>query len=291
MKKCAFLTLDTRGDYFIDDEHAIRPLEALGWQVSTLSWRQTGTPWHDFDVVVVRSTWDYWNDVRAFLDTLRQIDDETRLANPLDIIHWNLEKTYLVDLESKGVGIVPTVWPDSVHAATFSRCFSELGTDQLVIKPVVGANGDDAFRITAGEAPQRLEEICSRFAAKRGLVQTFMPNILTEGEYSLFYFNGEFSHAILKTPKGSEFRSQEEHGGEIRLVTPESKLHMRGQKALAALSKTPLYARVDFVRDELDDFLVMEFELIEPSMYLRTDPDAPGRFAQAIDNRFRVSSR
>jgi len=283
--------MDTPGDYAIDDEHAIEPLEALGWQVSTLSWRQTGTPWCDFDAVIVRSTWDYGHDMSAFLDTLEQIDDETRLGNPLDIIHWNFEKTYLVDLESKGVGIVPTIWPDSVHADTFSRCFSELGTDQLVIKPVIGANGDDAFRVIAGEAPQRLEEICNRFAAQRGLIQTFMPNILTEGEYSLCYFNGAFSHAILKTPKGSEFRSQEEHGGEFRRVTPESKLLMRGQKALAALPVTPLYARIDFVRNDLDDFLVMEFELIEPSLYLRTAADAPGRFARAIDDWFRVSSR
>ena len=283
--------MDTRGHFASDDDHAIQPLEALGWQVSTLSWRQTGTPWRDFDVVIVRSTWDYGSDVRAFIDTLKQINDETQLANPLDIILWNLEKTYLVDLESKGVGIVPTVWPDSVHAATFSRCFSELGTDQLVIKPVIGANGDDAFRIFAGDPPQRLEEICGRFAAKRGLIQTFMPYVLSEGEYSLCYFSGEFSHAILKTPKGSEFRSQEEHGGEFRLVSPESKLLMRGQKALAALPMTPLYARLDFVRNDLDDFLVMELELIEPSLFLRTAPDASERFAQAIEDWFRVSSR
>ncbi|MDH3925096.1 MAG: hypothetical protein OET41_10860, partial [Xanthomonadales bacterium] len=79
MKKCAFLTLDERGDYVIDDEHAIGPLEQLGWCVSTLSWRQTELPWSAFDAVIVRSTWDYWNDVPAFLETLRRIDTETQL--------------------------------------------------------------------------------------------------------------------------------------------------------------------------------------------------------------------
>jgi hypothetical protein len=100
-----------------------------------------------------------------------------------------------------------------------------------------------------------------------------------------------FSHAILKIPRGSEFRSQEEHGSEIRPVTPEDRLLMRGKQVLETLSAVPLYARVDFVRDERRNFVVMELELIEPSMYLRTDPGAPGRFAQAIDNRFAVSSR
>lgn len=291
MKKCAFLTLDERGDYVIDDEHSIAPLEQLGWQVSTLSWRQTEVPWSDFNVVVVRSTWDYWDDIPAFLETLRQIDSTTRLANPLDIIHWNLEKTYMLDLEGKGIGIVPTTWPDAVHSGAFPGFFAELGTDELVIKPVVGANGEDAYRVSAGDDPQRLEWICDRFRKKRAMVQTFMPSILTEGEYSLFYFNGAFSHAILKIPRGSEFRSQEEHGSEIRPVTPEDRLLERGKQVLETLSAVPLYARVDFVRDDRGDFVVMELELIEPSMYLRTDTGAPGRFARAIDSRFAVSSR
>ena len=291
MKQCAFLTLDERGDCVIDDEHAIAPLEQLGWQVSTLSWRQTGTPWSDFDVVVVRSTWDYWDDIPAFLETLRQIDSTTRLANPLDIIHWNLEKTYLLDLEGKGIGVVPTTWPDAVHPGSFPGFFAELSTGELVVKPVVGANGEDAYRVSAGDDLQRLEWISDRFRKKRAMVQRFMPSILDEGEYSLFYFNGIFSHAILKIPTGSEFRSQEEHGSEIRPVAPEEKLLLRGQEVLDTLPAIPLYARVDFVRDDHQDYIVMELELIEPSMYLRTDPEAPGRFARAIDQRFSVSSR
>ena len=118
------------------------------------------------------------------------------------------------------------------------------------------------------------------------MVQRFMSHIQAEGEYSLFFFNGGFSHDILKVPAESEFRSQEEHGAEIRRVIPEDGLLWRGQQALDVLTTTPLYARIDFVRDELNDFLVMELELIEPSMYLRTDPDAPARFAQAIDQRY-----
>ena len=90
MKNCAFLTLDERGDFVIDDEHAIEPLAEIGWCVSTVSWRQTQIPWSDFDAVIIRSTWDYWNDVPAFLGILAQIDRETRLANPLDLVQWNL---------------------------------------------------------------------------------------------------------------------------------------------------------------------------------------------------------
>lgn len=286
MKRCAFLTLDERADFVIDDEHAIGPLAELGWRVSTVSWRQTEIPWGDFDAVIIRSTWDYWNDVPAFLDVLAQIDRETHLANPLDVVHWNLAKTYMLDLEGKGVGIVPTIWPAAVHGASFPAFFDSLESDELVIKPVVGANGEDAFRISGRDSQDRLFRIAGCFRERKAMVQRFMPRILTEGEYSLFFFNGEFSHAILKTPAESEFRSQEERGAYIKAVAPEEKLLLRAQQALSVISSPTLYARIDLVRDDDEDFVIMELELIEPSMYLRTDPDAPMRFARAIDERF-----
>jgi glutathione synthase/RimK-type ligase-like ATP-grasp enzyme len=159
----------------------------------------------------------------------------------------------------------------------------------MVIKPVIGANGDKAFRIAPEDSPQRREMISACFGDRRAMVQKFMPMILTEGEFSLFFFNGEFSHAILKTPAEGEFRCQEEHGGDIQPVAPEPQLLIRAQQALEALPETLLYARVDLVRNDENDFLVMELELIEPSMYLRTEPGAPMRFARAIDERFRSS--
>jgi hypothetical protein len=286
MKNCAFLTLDERGDFVIDDEHAIGPLADIGWRVSTVSWRQTEVPWEHFDVVIIRSTWDYWNDVPAFLEVLARIDRESRLANALDIVHWNLAKTYMVDLEGKGVGIVPTIWPDAVLEGLFPAYCDQLQSDELVIKPVVGANGEDAYRVSRSDAADRLARIAEVFTGRAAMVQRFMPGIQSEGEYSLFFFNGEFSHAILKVPAASEFRSQEEHGAEIRSVRPEKALLLRAREALASLSSVPLYARIDFVRDDRDDFLVMELELIEPSMYLRTDPEAASRFARAIDKRY-----
>ena len=284
MKKCAFLSLDQTGDYANDDEHAIEPLIELGWQVSTVSWRQIEIPWSDFDIVVIRSTWDYWNDVPVFLDTLEQIDSETKLVNRLDLVRWNLVKTYMRDLQEKGIGIVPTHWASSLQVESFAAFQKKLGTDVIVIKPTVGANGDDAYRVSADDPPERLERIAGIFHKRDCMIQPFMPNIINEGEYSLFFFAGQYSHAILKTPAESEFRSQEEHGGEIRAVVPEEKLLLRAHQAVGTLIPVPLYARIDFVRDDANDFLVMELELIEPSMYLRMDPQAPRRFAAAIDN-------
>ena len=287
MNKCAFLTLDERGNFVIDDEHAIEPMAALGWKVQTVSWRPTTVPWSDFEAVVIRSTWDYWNDVPGFLATLESIDACTRLANPLSLVRWNFEKTYLRDLEEKGIGTVPTLWPQALLPGDIETFCRQLDSNELVIKPVIGANGEDAFRVSAGDDPDRLKRVCDRFRDQKAMVQRFMPHILQEGEYSLFYFNGDFSHAIRKIPAASEFRSQEERGAEILAVAPDERLHQRGQLALAALETKPLYARIDFVRDGNDDYAVMEQDRIDPSLYLRMDPVAPERFAQALDCWFR----
>lgn len=287
MKKGAFLTLDETGDFVIDDACAIAPLAEIGWAISTLSWRQERIPWSDFDAVVIRSTWDYWNDVPAFLEVLKQINRQTRLANSLDLVHWNLAKTYLRDLQGKGIGIVPSLWAENLDAGGLAAGFDHLRVDELVVKPVVGANGEDAYRVLRSDPAERLSGIAARFRSRACMLQPFMPKVISEGEYSLFYFNGSFSHAILKVPVAGEFRSQEERGAEIRVATPSPLLRERGRTALATFSPAPLYARIDFVRDAADDFVVMELELIEPSLYLRMDPAAPARFARALDDWYR----
>jgi len=290
MLQCAFLTLDDRGDFVIDDEHAIAPLAALGWEVSTLSWRQVAVPWSRFDAVIIRSTWDYWNDVPAFLETLAQIDRQTRLANPLDLVHWNLSKTYLRDLQGKGIRVVPSLWLDGLADESPARYASRLESEELVVKPVIGANGQDAFRFSRDEDPERWAEITARFRGRACMVQPFMRKVISEGEYSLFYLNGALSHAILKVPAAGEFRSQEERGADVRAVAPEEGLVQRGRQAIDAITPAPLYGRIDFVRDAAGDFVVMEFELIEPSLYLRMDPGAPKRFARAIDAWYRAAA-
>ena len=288
MKRCAFLTLDEQGDFVIDDELAVLPMADLGWEVSTLSWRQAETPWATFDAVVIRSTWDYWHDVPAFLETLSTIGRQTRLANSLALVRWNLRKTYLRALEEQAVRTVPSEWMEQgLAVAELGRCADRLGSAQLVIKPIVGANGEDAFRFDAAAAGAELRMLEDTFRGRGCMVQPFRARVLEEGEYSLFYFAGDFSHAILKTPRAGEFRSQEERGARISPVVPGSRLTATGQRAVEALPERPLYARVDLVRNDADEFEVMELELIEPSLYLRTDTGAPARFARAIDRWFR----
>lgn len=292
MRRCAFLTLDDPSSYVIDDELAIEPLRELGWRVDLVSWR-ADAEWRDYDVVVIRSTYDYIAAPEAFLAALERIARSgTRLLNGVETVRWNLRKTYLRDLAERGVPVVPTAWRDRLRPGELPELLRAVGGAGAVVKPVVGANAEGAWRLDAHAVRERAGEIEAYYADRALMAQPFVHAVLAEGEFSLFYFNGEHSHTILKTPAAADFRVQEEHGGRIRAVQADAALLHAGRTALRAVGRVPLYARADFVRaNEGGGFWLMELELIEPSLYLRMDPGAPGRFARAIHERVAMGSQ
>jgi hypothetical protein len=282
MRRCCFLSMDDLGGYVSDDELAVPPLRELGWQIDTISWRDKTIDWNDFEAVIIRTPWDYQRDPAAFLNVLATIDaSSARLENSLDIVKWNLNKGYLRELEAKGVNIVPTLWKErGIDKTDVDEWLRYFNTSVVVLKPTVSATAEFTYRLT-GFKPE-LTEI---FAEREYMVQPFMPNIVTEGEYSLFYFSGEYSHTILKTPKPLDFRVQEEHGGIITAVKPPEKVIETARSVFDLISPAPLYARIDLVRDDADNFALMELELIEPALYFRMDEESPARFARAFDKR------
>jgi hypothetical protein len=287
MKTCAFLTTDDLEGFVVDDQLAVAPLEALGWRVEHVAWRAAAVDWGRFDVVIVRSPWDYQADPEAFDGVLVRIDrSAAELQNPLPLIRWNMRKSYLRDLDAGGVAIPPTAWGRSPDVGALRKLFRDLDAGEIVIKPVIGANAGDAFRLHRGVTDDVLAGVAAAFVGREYLAQPFLGSVLNEGEYSLIYFDGELSHAILKTPKCGDFRVQEEHGGLITSIVPTAALLEHGARALALLDGAPLYARVDLVRTTGEEFAVMEFELIEPGLYFRMDEGSPARFAQAVDRRF-----
>ncbi len=284
MPRCAFLTMDSLENFEAYDELLIDPMASLGWEVDMVSWRAVDPDWDRYRAVVIRSPWDYQQDVEQFLDVLQQIDQSSaRLENPLSLVRWNIDKSYLRDVEKKGVPIVPTLWRDSFDAAGLSRAFDRLDTDELIIKPRVSANADDTYRIKNPADDKTLKSLEKTFSTRPYLVQPFMDSILHEGEYSLFFFGEQYSHTIVKRPASGDFRVQEEHGGRLQTIEADELLMERSRKVMDILSPNPLYARVDMVRTNDDDYALMELELIEPSLYFNMDPDSPERFAKVFD--------
>jgi glutathione synthase/RimK-type ligase-like ATP-grasp enzyme len=286
MRRCAFLTLEDPADFVIDDQLAYEPLTKLGWHAVAIPWSRPGVAWTAYDAVVIRSTWDYTARADQFVKALSEIEASgARLFNGVDIVRWNLDKRYLRELADRGTPIVPTVWRDQLRPGELPDLLAELDAEEIVVKPVVGANAQGAFRIHRRRLTSRLcRQIEVHYAQRALMAQPFLSDIVDEGEYSLFYFDGQLSHAILKTPRAGDFRVQEEHGGVIRPVTPGDVLRAAADIAVESIGQTLLYARVDLVRRPLGDgFQLMELELIEPALYLRMDAGAPRRFAEALD--------
>src|SRR5262249_46918074 len=150
----------------------------------------------------------------AFLRVLEEIERSgAPLFNPLDLVRWNIHKTYLRDLAERGVPIVPTIFGERLDAAELAALIAEIGGDEVVIKPVIGLNAHGVFRIDALGAQKPPLELSFHYGEQAFMAQPFLSQVVNEGEFSLFYFNGKLSHTILKTPKADDFRVQEEHGG------------------------------------------------------------------------------
>jgi len=196
-----------------------------------------------------------------------------------------MNKNYLFDLEQKGVRIVDTIWEQNFNSSLVHEYFNKLNTDEIIIKPNVSASADNTFRLSKENINEHLQKLENIFATREFMVQPFLKNIIDEGEYSLFYFDGKFSHSVLKKPKEKDFRVQEEHGGDIQPFKVSSDMKVIGENILKKLSTIPLYGRVDLVRIKQNEFALMELELIEPSLYLNKDEQSPARLAKAFDER------
>ncbi|GAA6184533.1 hypothetical protein [Aliiglaciecola sp. NS0011-25] len=286
MRKVAILSTDDLEDFFVYDHLAYEPLAEMGWEAVEISWHADGTNWDDYEVVIIRSTWDYQNNADAFLARLQQIDSSTaKLENSLALVQWNIRKDYLKSLEAKGVGIVPTIWCDTFDLEFMKGAFEQFNCREIVVKPLVSANADYTYRLSLESVVAEEAGLTEVFSNRPFMIQPFLKSVINEGEYSLFYFNGQYSHCIVKVPKQNDFRVQEEHGGQLRSVEADEHILAGAQKVLTALPEMPLYARIDLVKYK-DTYVTMEVELIEPSLYFNMDVDSAQRFADGFVDKY-----
>ncbi len=290
-KKVALLSMDSLENFHTYDKLLIDPMKTLGWIAEEVSWRNEKINWADYDAVIVRSTWDYQNDPEKFIKVLEKINSVSHLENDLDLMKWNMNKNYLFQLKLKGVTIVDTIWEKSLNSILANDYFSRLDTDEIIIKPNISANADNTFRLSKEKLKEQSSTLEKIFTQREFMVQPFLKNIIEEGEYSLFFFDGKFSHSVLKKPKENDFRVQEEHGGNIQPIKASSDMILIAENTIKKLSTIPLYGRVDLVRTKQNEFALMELELIEPSLYLNKDVGAPLRFSKAFVDKFKLINK
>jgi len=251
-------------------------LTAAGLIVEQRVWTDPGDL-SGYDLILPLFAWGYQRDVAAWYALLDRLETERLpVVNPVQVLRWNSDKAYLAELAAKGVAVVPTVEVAALDDASLAAARVELEADEIVIKPAISGGADGTHRIVAGGS------VPGDALGQRRLVQPLMPGILTDGEYSLFFFGGDFSHAIVKRPASGDFRVQEQFGGREEPWEATAVARNLAAAALAAAPAPPVYARVDMVGDAAGELRIMELELIEPSLFLHHAADRGAAFGHAV---------
>jgi hypothetical protein len=260
-------------------------LEELGISYELLAWSDPDVDWSRFTHVLIKSTWDYFDYYPEFLVWLDKLEAlETSVLNPVATLRWNSSKNYLLELKAKGYPCVAGQILPKGTVTTLETLHDALGFETLVVKPLVSGGAKNTLKIMRGAGKELEDKIASLLQEEDFLVQPYIPEIVAVGEYSLIFFNGVFSHAVLKSPAVDDFRVQHYYGGTIQEITPDSKMLASAQVLVADFAKDSLYARVDGV--VIDGvFHLMELELIEPYLFLGLSEKAIPNYKAALQKR------
>jgi len=257
-------------DGFISDDSLLYAELKNKYDVNWVVWDES-QDWDQFDLAIVRNTWDYHQKIESFLGVLGKIDNSScHLMNPLTVIQKNWHKKYLLEFQKKGVPTVPSV---NFNVNNYEEYFEKWNCQKLLLKPYVSASAFGIVFLEKGKAlPSSLP--------KEGLLQPFQSEI-TKGETSLIFFDGQLSHSVLKSPKKGDFRIQAEYGGIFKRIVPDDSLVSLSQEILP---QDHLFARCDWIRLKTG-WALMELELIEPALYFSFAPESVSHLVKAIETK------
>lgn len=259
----------------------VRELADRGVSAAWVAWDDPGVDWAEARRVLIRSTWDYERRRDEFIDWARKVQQLTTLVNTAQVVEWNTDKIYLLDLIGAELPVVPTLGVDS----EFELAPAVAAFEPAVVKPRVGAGGRGVvvFDLEPG-GPEGLDE--SQLQPGPWVVQPLVESVHTEGETSVFVLGGRVVSQVRKLPASGEIRVQEEYGGtaEAVEVTAEAgDLALRAVEVAEKLLATVLpYARVDLMRLADGQLVVSELEVVEPGLYLDVVPGNAAAFADVV---------
>lgn len=263
-------------------------LHDRGHTVDAVRWDAPSVNWEQYDCLIVRSCWQYYTDSDAFRDWIDTVDqDGIHVLNDPDVLRWNIHKSYLRDLARSEVPVVPTKYVDQGSKVDLGTLLDRSGWTDAVVKPAVGTSSHDVWRVKTPVEPAPATRFGDQLSETDVLVQQFMPEV-DEGELSIVFFGGEFSHAYRSVPAPTDFRAHPNFGGTVEPADPPGSIVDDATTVLSAtgtelsVDTTELvYARVDGVVRE-EQFQLMEVELIEPYLGLSMSEGIADRFVEAI---------
>ncbi len=281
MIDCTLVTCETVPALDPDDRLLVRELQRRGLTVSIEAWSDPHAQWNESRLCVLRSTWDYHERCEEFLAWVEYASSVTILKNDPHVLRWNAHKSYLWELERRGVPVVPTAWVSCGESCDLVELAETYDWRDIVLKPARGAASHEVTLVRRGAAS--FAEGQERFAhlarTQDVLVQPYLPSVVTYGERALIFFDGQYSHAVVKKPFDTVLVVGDARSSLVQATPAELAVAV---KALAAVPGYPLYARIDLLRDDEDRVCVNEVELIEPGLYLGVHEPAQRDFADAV---------
>ena len=272
-------------EWEVDDQPLIDALRALGVEIHQPAWDAEGEPWEQYDLAIIRTTWDYWHRRDAFVAWARATARVTTLWNSPEVIGWNTHKGYLRELEGEGLPLAPTLWVDEGPVAVAQ--FLAKGWAEGFAKPLVGASASDTLRFSTTQPELKaLERLVSDRSPHVGgfMIQPFLRDVMELGEVSLVYLGGVCTHGVRKIPVPGDYRVQDDYGATDQPWVPDAAARQIAERALQ-VARTRFgavhYARVDLLLHE-GNWVLNELELVEPSLFFRHGEDAAERFAAYV---------
>ncbi|HYK77825.1 MAG TPA: hypothetical protein VEV16_12680 [Daejeonella sp.] len=286
--KIAYVTYEDQGKYASgvenEDTKLLDFLQQQGLDIHQEIWTDPQVNWADYDLAILKSPWDYFDKIDQFYAWLNHIEKlNLRLLNPVKTVKWNSDKNYLQDIARAGLSVTPTLYFEKAEKPDLSFCFDQLKSEQLIIKPRVSGGSKNTLKLNRGNLAELTPRIHQFLEEEAYMVQPFLKEVEEQGEWSFLFFNGKFSHCLLKKAKSGDFRVQHYLGGSIHPEAAPAHLLQAAEKYVEQFAEGCLYARVDGLEVQ-GQFMLMELELIEPFLFLFTDPESYQRYYEALKN-------
>ncbi|MCH7399517.1 glutathione synthetase [Belliella sp. DSM 107340] len=288
--KIAVITYEAKGSYVADgiadeDELLKNILDELNLDHAFEIWSDQTVDWAKYKVIMLKSPWDYFDRFEEFKDWCTKISNlKIPMINSIDTVLWNTDKHYLKEIEAAGYSIVQTFFLEKGSSFMgFEEFFDLFQTDSLIIKPTISGGAKNTFSVNERNCAEVVSKVEDLLKFESFIIQPFIDEVVNVGEYSYIFFNGVFSHAVLKSAKSGDFRVQHFYGGQISNVQPDGVQLKYLQGLVNDFAKGTLYARVDGVWRG-GEFLLMELELIEPYLFLCKSESGLTNYKSAIED-------
>lgn len=280
----AFVTYEELSGLHAEDEPLARALEERGLTWIALPW-SANARWSEHRTALLRSTWDYHRRTAEFLAWVDRVSRETKLVNPPEVVRWNADKRYMRELESKGVSIVPTEWIGRGARVDLKAILQARGWERAVVKPSISGGGWRTMRVSPANLAEAQSHLDALAADREAMIQPYLEAVEGYGERSIVWIDGQVTHAMRKTPAFATGDAARFTGVPVLEGAPEATPVTPSPAeiafALDVLGKAPgplLYARVDVAPGPM----LMELELLEPTLFFTHAPHAATRMADAL---------